>query len=340
MKLRKLGRFSLTALASLAAIPALLADVRHASFLLDPDDAHRDGLRVPARGGLELVDARSSGTARFTLDGLPRGALALALDLDGAVGEWRASVACDGRDHELPRDGGTVGCVSDGRIGVLLSGRARGLGRVRLAAAALAVRWSVAPVPADPAALTARVHAPLPPVVERAAWGALEPRDPYVPHVPEAIVVHHSWTPDVAAYFGRGGAESVAGIQRFHMYDRERLWADVGYHFLIGPDGNVFRGRPTEVVGAHAVPNTGKVGICLIGNHDPEGDPVSPAAWASLVELVAALAHRYDVPMGEALHGHREFSTKSCPGDLVYERFSELRDAVRGRIGSTGEPRS
>ncbi len=182
-----------------------------------------------------------------------------------------------------------------------------------------------------------RVDPTRPEIVERASWGARPPAERFDPHRPEAIVIHHSWLPDAAGYLRVGGAESVAGIQRFHQLDPDRRWNDIGYHFLIGPDGLVFEGRPIEVVGSHAVPNTGKVGICLIGNHDPGGDPVSADSWSHLLDLVTWISHRYDIPVSEALFGHRAFSTKSCPGDLVHDRFDEIRREVRSRIGSMGE---
>jgi hypothetical protein len=182
------------------------------------------------------------------------------------------------------------------------------------------------------------VTTPEPEIISRKEWGALPPKEPYTPHRPVAIVVHHSWLPTAHDYFRTGGAESVAGIQRFHMYDKARQWNDTGYHYLIGPDGNIFAARPPGVVGAHAVPNTGKMGICMLGNYDPEGDPVTPEAWASLENLVSYLALRFNVPMTE-LFGHRAFSHKTCPGDRVFNRFPALRREVFRRLGSMGVDR-
>ncbi len=182
---------------------------------------------------------------------------------------------------------------------------------------------------------TGYVKAEITDLLKRKEWGANPPFEDYNSHVPEAIVVHHSWLPTVWHYQSTGGAESVAGIQKFHMYDPARRWNDVGYHFLIGSDGLIFEGRPATVVGAHAVPNTGKVGICMIGNHDPEGDPVTAEAWNALTDLVTALAFQYDIPM-EELYGHRNFSHKTCPGDRIYNRFGELRKEVHRRIGTMG----
>lgn len=179
------------------------------------------------------------------------------------------------------------------------------------------------------------VRVKTPPVLSRAQWGANPPKESYDLHEPEAIVVHHSWWPTTGDYSRRGGAETIAAIQTFHQ--RDRGWNDVGYHYLIGPEGLIFQGRPADVVGAHAVPNTGKVGICMVGNFDPlpEGDPLSKESQDSLRELVVYLADRYDISSNE-LYGHRNFSSKTCPGDQVYHGLKDLRRAIWEELGTTG----
>lgn len=159
-------------------------------------------------------------------------------------------------------------------------------------------------------------------VVERDEWGAAPSTGLYATHEPVEVVLHHSWRPSRAQY---EGASTVRGIQRFHQ--RAQGWDDVGYHYLVGPDGVVFRGRPDDAVGAHCVPNSGKLGICVLGDYDPDADEVTDEAWRSVRSLVLRIAGRYDIGPGE-LTGHRDYSPKSCPGDLIYERIPELRIAV------------
>jgi hypothetical protein len=159
-------------------------------------------------------------------------------------------------------------------------------------------------------------------VVERDEWGALPPAGPYVAHAPVEIVLHHSWRPSRSQY---EGAATVRGIQRFHQ--RTQGWDDVGYHYLVGPDGVVFRGRPDDAVGAHCVPNSGKLGICILGDYDPDADELTDASWLAVRTLVLRIAGRYDIGP-EELTGHRDYSPKTCPGERVYERIPELRIAV------------
>lgn len=156
-------------------------------------------------------------------------------------------------------------------------------------------------------------------IIERNEWGARKSKNDYSPHEIDSIIIHHSWSPDQESYHE---ANTIAGIQNFHMDTRG--WDDVGYHYLVGPDGLIFRGRPELVSGAHCVPNHGKLGICLIGNYDPRFDPLPKEGWKALKELTIAISSKYDVPP-DRLYGHRDFSHKSCPGEAVYEKFPELK---------------
>ena len=158
-------------------------------------------------------------------------------------------------------------------------------------------------------------------IIERDQWGAEKAAGPYRQHEPEEIILHHSWIPAHKHY---KEIKSVRGIQRYHMNSPYTGWDDIGYHYLIGPEGMVYRGRPENVVGAHCVPNSGKVGICIIGNHDEGEDPLYECTWREVENLVLQIAGRHDIPP-ENLRGHCDYSSKTCPGYVVYKRFGELR---------------
>ena len=60
--------------------------------------------------------------------------------------------------------------------------------------------------------------------------------------------------------------EQVAEIRRWHVEGNG--WRDIGYHHLIGRNGEHAVGRPETAIGAHvAGRNSGTIGICLIGGH-------------------------------------------------------------------------
>jgi hypothetical protein len=169
-----------------------------------------------------------------------------------------------------------------------------------------------------------------PAILSRAAWGARPPKNAYTQHVVQRLVVHHSWIPNQSQY---KGALSIRGIQNYHMDDPNTGWTDIGYHFLIGPEGTIYQGRPETVVGAHASPNTNAVGICLIGDYDPGKDPIPPVMEKSLVELLTWLCSNYKVNPGVNIYGHCDYSTKSCPGLEVYKRLPQYRQQIIATIG-------
>lgn len=174
-----------------------------------------------------------------------------------------------------------------------------------------------APAPVDP------VEAPA--ITERADWGALAPDGAYSSHAPVYLVVHHTAIPDLSQY---AGAATIRGIQRAHF---ARGWMDIGYHFLVGPEGTIYRGRPDTVVGAHCPPNTGKVGISVIGNFMEEEVPA--AAETALRRLLAWLAKRHGLAASR-IKAHRDFSTSLCPGDDLYDRLPAMRAAIAAMLAA------
>lgn len=181
------------------------------------------------------------------------------------------------------------------------------------------------PLPFEPGKKVAK-----PAITSRAAWGARPPKGGYSSHTPQRLIAHHSYLPSQSQY---KGAATIRGIQYYHMYDNNTGWNDIGYHFLIGPDGVIFQGRPETVVGAHCSPNTNSVGICLIGDYDAGKDTLTPQAEKSLLSLLGWLASNYKVNVKANLYGHCDFSTKSCPGTTVYAKLPQYKDALSKDIG-------
>lgn len=122
------------------------------------------------------------------------------------------------------------------------------------------------------------------------------------------IVVHH--TASVAKDLNgddrinaQDYAMQIRGIYNFHAATRK--WGDVGYNFLIDPQGNVYEGRAGRdyrrmPVGAHVLcQNTGTVGIALLGNFNDE--QVSASQKKSLSQLIADISREYEIdPFGKS----------------------------------------
>jgi len=143
-------------------------------------------------------------------------------------------------------------------------------------------------------------------MLSRAEWGAVPARSRTKLHADRVtmLVLHHT----TGVYSGVG---TVRAIQRFHMVDRG--WADVGYNFLVAPDGTVFEGRGWGYSGAHAKGhNSSSVGVAYVGDGR---QPVSDVAKRAILELAEEADRRF----GKLNRvGHRDVGSTACPGDVLY----------------------
>jgi hypothetical protein len=129
------------------------------------------------------------------------------------------------------------------------------------------------------------------------------------------IIIHHTALPI---------SEGPLEIQSLHMH--QRGYADVGYHFIIGPDGNLYQGRPLNVRGAHVGGfNTGSIGVVLLGNMN-EIHPTDKQLAA--LELLIGHLHQTYKSITH-LAGHRDFHTgeTECPGKHLYQLIPALAAA-------------
>ena len=122
----------------------------------------------------------------------------------------------------------------------------------------------------------------------------------------------------------REGQEiDAATIRRWH---KRKGWFDIGYHFVIGLDGNIERGRPENINGAHVEDhNTGSIGVVYVGGLDAQGKPKdtrTPAQLSAMARLVGELVAVY--PEAKVM-GHRDLSPDK-DGDGVVERHEWLKD--------------
>lgn len=131
------------------------------------------------------------------------------------------------------------------------------------------------------------------------------------------IVVHCSATP--------GDRDiRIADVRQWHTDPKPKGngWDDVGYHFFIGLDGLVEKGRALDVVGAHvAGHNATSIGICLAGGADSRGSPLDTFTndqYDALESLLRELRERFP---RTRIMGHRDFPgvKKACPSFDVAE---------------------
>jgi uncharacterized protein (TIGR03437 family) len=189
-----------------------------------------------------------------------------------------------------------------------------------------------------------------PPVVSRAEWGCTtetcpSPAAPAYTSVTH-LVVHHS----AGANVSNDWPAVVRSIWVLHV--RGNGWNDIGYNYLIDPNGVLYEGRAggDGVLGAHfSGVNSGTMGVCMMGTYSTVAS--TPESLATLRALLSWQAAKWRIdPGGRSLHaasglminnisGHRDAglspratSTTECPGNGLYTALPQLRRQVRDLV--------
>lgn len=208
-------------------------------------------------------------------------------------------------------------------------------------------------LPGLPAASTP----PRPTIIPRSVWAeGLPPKKRLKAETPRFLLVHHC--------AGANGVTAKAKVIKilcgyYRMHTTTKKWPDIAYNFLIDAKGRIWEGREGSMDGPVRGDATGgnqgfDQKICLLGNFQKRQP--TKAAVASLVNLLAWLAVRYDIDVhqGKAITftsrgsnrwkkgrkvttrpigGHRDMSLTACPGSAFYPRIrKKVLPAVRARV--------
>ncbi|WP_258718609.1 N-acetylmuramoyl-L-alanine amidase [Saccharopolyspora gloriosae] len=169
----------------------------------------------------------------------------------------------------------------------------------------------------------------------RSASGSIDVLD----SKPSKIIVHHTATPNSSDTSQSHAFALSRQIQDFHMDSNG--WIDTGQNFTNSRGGHLTEGRhkslaalqggSQHVLGAHAgEQNDVALGIENEGTYTDASVP--DALWESLVELCSYMISQYGIKAG-AIYGHRDFMSTACPGDVLYARLPDLREAVGSATG-------
>ncbi len=150
---------------------------------------------------------------------------------------------------------------------------------------------------------------------------------------PTHLIIHHA----AGTNSSNDWAAVVRAIWDFHT--GVNGWDDVGYNWLIDPNGVLYEGRGDDRLGAHFCGTNGAtMGVCMLGDYTnitPTAD-----AKATLAHLMAWKSCDIGVdPLGTAFHGnsglqlmrisgHRDGCATACPGDAFYPQLPEVRNDV------------
>ncbi|MFD2565261.1 N-acetylmuramoyl-L-alanine amidase [Aquimarina rubra] len=181
-----------------------------------------------------------------------------------------------------------------------------------------------------------------PAVVSRSQWGARPPSSSFSTSQVTHLIVHHEFGSNSSSDW----AARVRSVQNFHM--NSNGWSDIGYNFLIDPNGIIYEGRAggDNTIGAHFCGrNRNTMGVCMLGNYS-SATPKT-ATQNSLKQLLAWKASKENInPVGSAYHysingslktisGHRDGGgCSACPGDGGYAILPSVRTGVQNLINN------
>jgi len=215
----------------------------------------------------------------------------------------------------------------------------------------------------------------VPTIITRAQWGADEsirsweadyPKsaDGLADYQVEKIVIHHTASVQLPQDSdGTGQYKSkIRDIYKFHVFNAgweeypgssQRGFGDIGYHYLVDPNGNIYQGRygANGVIGAHVYGfNKGTIGIALLGTYGAKingtfvSQEITPKAKESLEKLIGWLAAVNKIDLNQkteicgtnqngasvcknvfGLVGHRDLGQTLCPGDDLEAAISGIR---------------
>ncbi len=173
-------------------------------------------------------------------------------------------------------------------------------------------------------------------------WGARPPNGTIqvLDHKPTYIVVHHTAGGNSNDFSLAHAFQISRDIQDFHMDGRG--WIDTGQQLTNSRGGHVTEGRHRSVEILDG--GTRHVQGANVANHNSEiigieneglysTVDVPQTLWDSLVGLVAYIASQYGIATSE-IKGHRDFNATECPGEVLYGRLPELREAVGAVLGT------
>lgn len=111
---------------------------------------------------------------------------------------------------------------------------------------------------------------------------------------------------------------SVSEIREWHL---QRMFEDIGYHYVIRRDGTIEHGRDTKYIGEHAYGmNHDSVGVCFEGDFRKYEPTVEQLNSACAVYHVVCRAYSKSLEV----EFHRSIDNP-CPGPLLdREDFREI----------------
>ncbi|MFM9946122.1 MAG: N-acetylmuramoyl-L-alanine amidase [Bacteroidia bacterium] len=177
--------------------------------------------------------------------------------------------------------------------------------------------------------------------------GLPNPKPPREQTKVEHLVVHHS----AGSNSDTNYINTVRNIYLLHT--QTNGWDDIGYNFLVAPNGIIFKGRDPQgvadednILGAHFCgKNSSTMGVCMMGDFMKQRPTLQAIfslkyllAWKLKKDGINAFGQtKHPQPNGSLLNnlcGHRDGCNTDCPGDSLYALLPKIK-AEAARIADS-----
>lgn len=130
------------------------------------------------------------------------------------------------------------------------------------------------------------------------------------------IIVHSTATP-------KGMRATAKDIDKWH---RQRGFDRIGYHYVIGHNGLIEKGRQDFEIGAHCKGhNAESIGIAYVGGineNKQSADTRTISQKQALVTLIKQLLKQY--PTIKKISGHKDYCNTACPSFDATAEYQHL----------------
>ena len=124
------------------------------------------------------------------------------------------------------------------------------------------------------------------------------------------LATHLAWSDQFKSDWRR----MVVEVRRWH---KARGWRDIGYHYVVAPDGSILVGRDINQIGAGVRGhNTGAVHIAYSGGIDARGIQGIDTRTEEQREALYKFVDDLEEELGRKLRvvGHNDLAETLCPG--------------------------
>lgn len=178
-------------------------------------------------------------------------------------------------------------------------------------------------------------------VIPRSQWtraGVARPNNIYPLNGVKRITIHHD---GMDAFSDRSFARCAGRIEQIRASHLQRTakgggrWADIGYHYVVDPQGRVWEGRSIRYQGAHVQDhNENNLGILCLGNFERQSP--TREQTSALDRFVASQMRTYGVPLSR-VYTHRELNPTECPGRNLQRYMVQTRSRGGGMVLAVAE---